>query len=117
MGEHPEDPPLGALLGQLVADAHSVARAELEVVRQTILFKYAAAQPALICLALALTLALGATTTLLVGLAMGLSRWLGIAAAALLVTILALAAAALLARWAARRLALAVAAKPNETTP
>jgi hypothetical protein len=117
MGEHPDDPPLGVLLGQLVADAHSVARAELEVVRQTILFKYALAQQALICLALALVLALGATTTLLVGLAMALARWLGIAGAALLVTVLALVTAALLVRWAARRLALAAAAKPNETTP
>jgi hypothetical protein len=117
MGDHPDDPPLGTLLGQLVADAHSVVHAELDVVRQRALFKLAAAQQALIYLAVALVLALGATTTLLIGLALTLARWLGIAGAALLVTILALAAAALLARWAARRLSLAIAAKPNETLP
>ncbi len=117
MADESEDPPLGSLIGQLVVDAHSVASAEMEVVRQTALFKLAAAQQALIGLAVAVVLALSATTTLLVGLAMTLARWLGIAGAALLVTVLALAAAALLARWAARRLALAMAAKPNETTP
>jgi hypothetical protein len=117
MGDAPEDPPLGSLIGQLVADAHSVARAELEVIRQTALFKLAAAQQALIGLAVALVLALGATTTLLVGLAFGLAYWIGNILATLLVTVLALATSGLLARWAARRLTMAVAAKPEGSIP
>jgi hypothetical protein len=117
MGDEPEDPPLGALLGELVADAHAVARAEIEVVRQTALFRLALAQQALIFLAVALLLALGAATALLVGLAIGLAHWIGIILATLVVTILALAIAALLARWAARRLALAISAKPEGTLP
>jgi hypothetical protein len=115
MADESEDPPLGTLLGELVADAHAVARAEMEVVRQTILFKLAAAQQALICLGIALVLALGAATALLVGLALSLAHWIGIALASLAVTILALAIAALLARWATRRLTLAVTAKPGGT--
>lgn len=117
MGDQPEDPPLGTLLGQLVVDAQTVARAEIEVVRQTLLLKVAAAQQALIGLGIALVLALGAATALLVGLALGLAHWIGIILATLVVTMLALGAAALLARWAARRLALAVAAKPEGTIP
>ena len=117
MGDEPEDLPLGALLGQLVADAHAVARAEVEVIRRSVLFKLAAAQQALIGLAIALVLALGAATALLVGLALGLAQWIGIILATLVVTILALALAALLARWAARRLTLAASAKPEGTLP
>jgi len=117
MGDEPEDPPLGNLLGQLVADAHAVARAEVDVIRRTVLFKLAAAQQALIGLAVALVLALGAATALLVGLTLGLAHWIGITPASLIVTILALGVAALLARWAARRLALAVSAKPDGSLP
>jgi hypothetical protein len=117
MADDEEDPPLGALLGELVADAHAVARAEMEVIRRTVLFKLAAAQQALICLAVALVLALGAATALLVGLALGLAQWIGILLASLVVTILALGVAALLARWAARRLAVAVSAKPEGSLP
>jgi hypothetical protein len=115
--DEPEDLPLGTLLGQLVVDAQTVARAEMEVVRQTVLYKLAAAQQALISLAIALVLALGAATTLLIGLAMGLAQWIGMLLATLVVTAVALGGAALLARWAARRLALAVSAKPEGTTP
>lgn len=117
MGDEPEDLPLSDLLGQLVADAHGVARAEVEVIRQTVLFKLAAAQQAVICLVIALVLALGAATALLVGLALGLAHWIGITLASLVVTALALGVAALLARWAARRLAVAVSARPEGPLP
>ena len=116
MGEPPtEEPPLGTLFNQLLTDAHAVARAEIDVVRQTVLFKLANARQALILLAGATVLVIGAITALLVGLALSLAHWLGIALATLLVTILALAAAALFARWATRRLSQAIAAKPEET--
>jgi UPF0716 family protein affecting phage T7 exclusion len=48
---------------------------------------------------------------------MGLAQWIGMLLATLVVTAVALGGAALLARWAARRLALAVSAKPEGTTP
>lgn len=116
MGEAPEDPPLGTLLNQLVTDAQAVARAEIDVVRQTILFKLANARQALVLLAGAVVLAIGAAAALLVGLVLSLSPWLGVAPATVLVALAALAVAGLFARWAARRLSLAVAAKPEETS-
>jgi hypothetical protein len=114
MGDE-EDLPLGALLNRLLADAQAVARAEIDVIRQTILFKLAAAQQALVLLAIALVLGLGATTALLVGLTMALAHLIGPLLATLAVVAVAAAIAALCARWAVGRLSAAMSAKPNET--
>lgn len=115
MAEPPtEDPPLGTLFNQLLTDAQAVARAEIDVARQTLLFKLASARQGLILLAGAMLLVIGATTAFLVGLAFTLAHWIGIALATLVVTVLALAAAGLFARWAMRRLSQAVAAKPED---
>jgi hypothetical protein len=113
MSETSDEPPLGTLLTQLLADGRAVARAEIEVVRQTALAKLAAAQQALIFLAVALLLSIAAATVLLIGLAMVLAHWLGPPAATLVVAILAFAIAGLLARWAVRKLAAAGSAKPD----
>jgi hypothetical protein len=116
MGDQPEEPPLATLFSQLLADALAVGRAELDVIRQLILYKLAAAQQALLCLAGVLVLAIAAVAVLLIGLALVLAHWLDLAVAALVVAVVALLVAGLVARWAARRLATAVSAKPNEPT-
>jgi divalent metal cation (Fe/Co/Zn/Cd) transporter len=112
-----EEESIGALFAQLIDDAGTAVRAELNLYRTTALSHLVRARLAMIFAAVAVLLAQASVTALLVALAWGLARWLGPVGAGLAVAFAGLAISALLLRAAMKRFRAAAAGftdKPAE---
>lgn len=103
---------IGVLIGRLVEDGKSYARAEIGYYRTLAASKFAEARLGLIFGATALVIALCSVTALLVGLILALAPLVGPGWATLIVILAALALAALLGWLAWQRIQRLFGSKP-----
>ena len=87
--QDPRDDSIGDLVGRLIEDGRTYARAEIDLLRQIARHRVARARTGLILLAAGAVLALSALTALILGLVLGLATLIhpllaGLAVAALL---------------------------------
>jgi hypothetical protein len=106
-GKAPADPgeedTFGELFGRLVDDARDLIRAELEFYRAVMLRRLVGSKAVVVLTVIAVLLALGSMTALLVGLVLALAAYIGAFGATFAVGFGGLAIAALLIRLAVGR--------------
>lgn len=102
--QHPEDPSIGDLFGQLVDDSKATVRAEIGLYKRIALYRVGKAKAGLIALAAGGLLAFCGLVAFLVGLVLGLAPLVGPVAGGLIVLLASAAAGYFLIRYGAARL-------------
>ena len=95
---------IGALVARLIESAKIYVRAEITLVKRTVLGWIGRAKPALVFLVVALVLVLSSVTIALAALGMALAHWLGIPGGLAVAALIGLGIAGTLAALAVRRL-------------
>jgi len=107
---------LGGLIGQLIEDARSLARAEVKLFKSKALALFRRSRAAIVLLLIAACLAFASVVALMLGLVLALAPLVGAALAGVILLVVGLAMAGLLG-WLAIRLLAGPPRKPEPETP